>query len=89
MTEYGQESFFKEEPGNFLRERRMHYLMVNSIAKRVRQLQLGERPLVTLPDGTRDPIRVATQEFLDGQLEIVPRVLHHDEQESEPVTEID
>ena len=89
MTEYGQESFFKEEPSKFLRERRMHYLMVNAIAKRVRQLQLGERPLVTLPDGNRDLIRVAMQEFLDGHLEIVPKVHHPKDDDNEPVTEID
>lgn len=89
MTEYGTESFFQENPGDFIRERRMHYLMVNAISRRVRQLQLGERPLATPPDGSRDPLRIAAQEFLEDKLEVVPKQLHLEEEDEESITEID
>lgn len=88
MSEYTHESFFDENPGEFIRDRRMHYLMVNAISRRVRQLQLGERALSTPPDGSRDTTRVAIQEFLDDHLEITPRVHLHHEEEQEPITEI-
>ncbi len=89
MTEYAQEAFFDENVGDFVRERRMHYLVVNAVSRRVRQLQLGERPLALPSDGNREPIRIALQEFLDDQLEVVPRVHLENDEEQEPMTEID
>lgn len=56
-----------------LREQRGNYLMINAVSRRVRQLQLGERAQATLPDGSRDSVRIAMQEFIDEKLEIVPR----------------
>ncbi len=89
MTEREYESFFDENPGDFLREGRMHYLTINAVSRRVRQLQLGERALANVPEGHRDPTRVAIQEFLDDQLEVRPRVNLHIEEDHEPITEID
>jgi DNA-directed RNA polymerase subunit K/omega len=67
-------SFFDEEPGDLIREHRQYYLMVNAIARRVRQLQLGERALALPASGTRDPLYIASEEFLQGKLDITPRV---------------
>jgi DNA-directed RNA polymerase subunit K/omega len=65
------ESVFEEDPAKLLKERRGTYLMVNAVAKRVRELQLGEKSLALSPDGTRDPVKIATQEFVEGKLDIV------------------
>ncbi len=74
MTQTQYESFFTELPSTFIRERRMHYLIVNAIAKRVRQLQLGERPLAVSSDGNREAIRVATLEFLEDSWKSLQRL---------------
>lgn len=66
-----EESIFEAEPADLINSRRGSYLVVNAIAKRVRGLQLGERALAVSPDGTRDPVKIAQQEFLEGKLEIV------------------
>lgn len=66
-------SFFDENPGDFLREHRSYYLMVNAIARRVRQLQTGERALALPPDGNREAVNIAIHEFLEDKLEIIPR----------------
>ena len=67
------ESIFETNPADLIKERRGPYLMVNAIAKRVRGLQLGEKALALSPDGTRDAVKIATQEFLDDKLEIIRR----------------
>jgi len=76
-------TFFDENPGDFLRDRRMHYLMVNAVARRVRQLQTGERALAVPGDGNREVVNIAITEFLDDKLEVVPR------QVAQPVEESD
>lgn len=66
-------SFFDDNPGDMIREHRMQYLMVNAVARRVRQLQLGERAQALPPDGIRDPLHIARQEFLEDKLDIIPK----------------
>lgn len=66
-------TFFEENPGELIREHRRYYLMVNAIARRVRQLQTGDRALSLPADNNRDPLHIAIQEFLDDKLEIVPK----------------
>lgn len=73
MSEAAIPSFFNENPGDALREHRLQYLMVNAVARRVRQLQLGERAQALPPDGNRDPLHIAKQEFLEDKLDIYPK----------------
>jgi len=65
--------FFNEKPSDFIKEHRQVYLMINATAKRVRQLQLGERALA-LPANTRDPLYIAQEEFLQDKLVITERL---------------
>jgi DNA-directed RNA polymerase subunit K/omega len=67
-------SFFNENPGDMIREHRLQYLMVNAVARRVRQLQLGERAQALPPDGNRDPLHIARQEFLEDKLDVMPKL---------------
>jgi DNA-directed RNA polymerase subunit K/omega len=71
----GIPAFFDENPSDLIREHRMQYLMVNAVAKRVRQLQLGERAQALPPDGNRDPLHIARQEFLEDKLDVMPKVI--------------
>ncbi len=66
-------SFFDEKPSSFMEEHRMHYLMINAVARRVRQLQTGERALALPSDGNREAVNIAIHEFKEDELEIVPR----------------
>ena len=66
-------SFFDEKPSDLIREHRQVYLLVNGIARRVRQLQTGDRALALPANGNRDPFYVAQEEFLQDKLVIVPR----------------
>jgi len=79
-------AFFEENPGKLIREHRMHYLLVNAVSRRVRQLQLGEKALALPPDAVnRDSSYIARQEFLEDKLEIIPRQYlpdHYDEFEN-------
>jgi len=43
-------------------------LVINMIAKRVRQLYRGDKPMMDHP--SVDSVEVAVKEFLDGKLEI-------------------
>lgn len=62
-----------ESPGTLLREHRGLYVMVNAVSKRVRQLQRGERALAYPPDGSREAVKIAIQEFLEDKLKVVPK----------------
>jgi DNA-directed RNA polymerase subunit K/omega len=62
-----------EDPATLLREHRGMYMMINAIARRAHDLHSGERAVSHLPDGSRDPVKIATQEFLEGKLDIIPR----------------
>ncbi|MBX7244447.1 MAG: hypothetical protein K1X53_03055 [Candidatus Sumerlaeaceae bacterium] len=63
--------YFETEPSDFLRERRGTYFMINAISKRVRQLQLGEKAQVPVPqEFNRDTVKLATNEFLADTLKI-------------------
>lgn len=80
-------AFFDEDPADFIREHRRYYLMVNAISKRVRQLQLGDRALALPASGSRDPIYIAQEEFLQGKLAITQRTAAlHFEEEPEDMT---
>lgn len=68
-------NFFDERPADLLQEHRQVYLMINAIAKRVRQLQLGDRALALPANGSRDPLYIAQEEFLQDKLEITERVM--------------
>ena len=62
-----------EDPATLIREHRGMYMMINAISRRVRDLQSGERALSHLPEGNKDLVKVAIQEFLEGKLDIIPR----------------
>ncbi len=83
--------FFDNNPADLIREHREYYLMVNAISKRVRQLQLGDRPLALPADGSRDPLYIAQEEFLRDKLVITPRSvgLHFLEFEEDPGQDMD
>lgn len=66
-----------ETPAQLIQEHRGYYLIVNAISKRVRQLQLGERAQALPPDGSREAVRIATQEFLEDKLEITQKQVAH------------
>ena len=80
MTE---KDILEEDLGELLREHRGYYLLVNTISKRVRQLQLGERALSQCADGSREVVKLAIQELLDSKLKVVPK--GHDYKFSEPL----
>ncbi len=65
--------FFYDNPREMLENHRRYYLMVNAIARRVRQLQLGDSPMAVGIGPTRDLIYTAQQEFLEDKLRIIPR----------------
>lgn len=71
-------TFFDETPSDLIREHRQIYLIINATAKRVRQLQLGERPLALPADGSRDPVYIAREEFMQDKLRISERVVAAD-----------
>ena len=66
-------AFFEENPADFIKEHRQYYLMVNAISKRVRQLQLGDRALALPANGSRDPVYIAQEEFLQNKLAVTER----------------
>ena len=74
MSDYNTTGvYFETEPSTFLRERRGTYFMINAISKRVRQLQLGEKAQVPVPQAqefNRDTVKLATNEFLADTLKI-------------------
>lgn len=78
--------FFNNNPSDLIKDHREYYLMVNAISKRVRQLQLGDRALALPADGSRDPLYIAQEEFLQDKLVITPRSvgLHFLEFEEDP-----
>ena len=78
MEETAEEtlSFFNEKPSDLIKEHRQVYLLVNGIARRVRQLQTGDRALALPANGVRDPFYIAQEEFMQDKLEIVPRTTH-------------
>ena len=69
-----KEDIFEEVPADLIREHRGTYLIVNAVSRRVRQLQLGDKELSVLDDGSHDPTRIALKELSEGKLEIVVRV---------------
>lgn len=83
MAEKTPKSIVEEDVGELLKERRGTYLVVNAVSKRVRQLQLGERPLVGVGEGQRDQIQTAIQEFQAGKVLVHPRVVAEEEEEEE------
>lgn len=87
MNEAAAPSFFEENPANFIREHRMQYLMVNAVARRVRQLQLGERAQALPADGNRDPLYIAIEEFLEDKLDVSAKapVVELDQPEEAPL----
>lgn len=55
-------------------ENRGIYLVVNALARRVRALQSpNERIYAYPPSGSKDPINIATQEFIEDELQVVTR----------------
>ena len=66
-------SFFDEKPSDLIREHRQFYLMVNAIARRVRQLQTGDRALALPANGNREAFYIAQEEFMQDKLQITPR----------------
>jgi hypothetical protein len=77
--------FLDGKPSDFIRDHRQVYLMINAISKRVRQLQLGERALALPASGSRDPLYIAQEEFIQDKLVITERlapVTFEDEQDT-------
>lgn len=66
--------FFNEKPSDLIKEHRQVYLLINAIAKRVRQLQLGERALALPANGNREALYIAQEEFMQDKLNITERV---------------
>ncbi|PKO16020.1 hypothetical protein CVU37_11745 [candidate division BRC1 bacterium HGW-BRC1-1] len=59
---------------DLMAENRGIYLVVNALARRVRALQSpSERIYSYPPNGAKDSISVATQEFIEDQLQVVTR----------------
>ena len=70
MTDAAENDIPLADVGDLIREARGAYLVVNAIARRVRELQLGEKRLAVPPDGNTELTRVASQEFLEDKLEV-------------------
>jgi DNA-directed RNA polymerase subunit K/omega len=62
-----------------MESRKGKYLLVNGLARRVRALQSGSKPLVTVPDG--DLMDVAVEEFRQGKIRLTT---HTEEEPEEP-----
>lgn len=77
MEDTTVEPVFGEDPTVLLDEHRGQYLLINAIARRVRQLQIGDRPRAYPADLPADHTKIATQEFLEGKLDIYKK-MHHD-----------
>ena len=71
MTEAVGSDFPLENVGDLIREGRGAYMIVNAVARRVRDLQLGEKRLAVAPDGSNDLAKIAAQEFLEDKIETV------------------
>lgn len=69
-------SIFDEKPSDLIKEHRQVYLLVNGIARRVRQLQTGDRALALPANGNRDPFYIAQEEFMQDKLQIVSRTMN-------------
>lgn len=84
-------SFFQEKPSDMITEHRQYYLMVNAISRRVRQLQLGERALALPASGSRDPLYIAQEEFMQDKLAITQRkaALHFPDFEEDEIPDMD
>ncbi len=84
-------SFFDASPSDMIKDHRQYYLMVNAISKRVRQLQLGDRALALPASGSRDPLYIATEEFLQDKLTVTPRkaALHFPDFEDDDLPDMD
>jgi len=68
-------AFFKSKAIDMLSDHHDYYLLVNAISLRVRQLQLGDRPMAHPADGSHDLVAIAKAELSEGKIEIVPRAL--------------
>jgi DNA-directed RNA polymerase subunit K/omega len=73
MTEGNMEAVLRESAAELIREHRGMYRVINAVSRRVRQLQLGEKALAYPPDGTRDVVKIAFQEFVEEKVEIVQK----------------
>ena len=65
-------SLMTEPAAVLLKEHRRMYIVINALAKRSRQLTLGERPLAYPADGSVDPVVIATLELIEEKIDIVP-----------------
>lgn len=68
-----REWFFDVELGELLRKDEMPYLLVDVIAKRAKQLMMGERALARPANGSERRVDIATAEIYEGKLRIEPR----------------
>lgn len=73
-TNTNELEFFNEKPSDLIKEHRQVYLLINAIAKRVRQLQLGDRALALPANGNREALYISQEEFLQDKLKITERV---------------
>jgi len=72
----------EHDTSKMMESRKDKYLIVNALARRVRALQSGSKPLVAVPDG--DLMDVAVEEFRQGKI----RVITHTDEEFEEQEEV-
>ena len=58
----------KHDVGKYVREHSGKYLLVNSLARRVRELQSGHKPLI--PHGSQNPVDTAIKEFAEDKIAV-------------------
>ena len=61
-----------EELMEDLKAGRANYLLINVLAKRIRALNEGDRPLVEMETGA-DPLEIVMEEIRQGKLTLIPR----------------
>ncbi len=74
MSQPAPRSVFEESPKTLIEEHRGVYLIVNSVSRRVKELQRGAKKLAFPPDGSMELERIALQELLEEKLTVVERV---------------
>ena len=73
MDQGEQKTIFEERMPDLISEHRGIYLLVNAVARRVRELQMGDRSYAIPTDKPKDLIKIAMQEFMDEKIRVVRR----------------
>lgn len=73
MDQGEHKTIFEERMPDLIAEHRGIYLVVNAVARRVRELQIGDRSYAMPSDKPKDLIKIAMQEFIDEKVRVVRR----------------